>query len=160
MCISVRHTSSGYLSSGKGAIGQSNAGMSNLWMALECVAERHPAYDKMNSLQFHYYLAHMCLKYSSAWWLSTKIKSMNMMLLWLTHGSAMKPTTERQHTEVWGSWCLHERTTRIQKQGSATYSTMLLSKHSHWKQIRLGTCTSYILDTGNNLIWYITLCMV
>ena len=41
VCLSV-YTSRGYLSFGKGAIGQSNAGISNLWIGLEWVAERHP----------------------------------------------------------------------------------------------------------------------
>lgn len=40
--FSLTNSSKGYCSLGKGAIGQSKDGISNLWMALECVVARQP----------------------------------------------------------------------------------------------------------------------
>ena len=50
---------------------------------------------------------YLCLKFIGKRCFTTMEKHEESTQPWLTHCSAMEPTTERQHTEVRGSWGLH-----------------------------------------------------
>ena len=77
------HSSSGYRRVGNGATGQSSAGMSSLWIGLECVAVRQPIINE----NIHNFMCRLITE--SVWWymhIETKMlmQAVHMLMLWKT----------------------------------------------------------------------------